>query len=663
MTLRAAAGKQLWRCHFKRKAEGGEAMIEYNHIFGDQRKRKYGLFSNLAYCIGWAYRVDKKLFASLFVPVLPWVAVGLLGTYLPAEVVRGLEEGWDIGRLGGHLLLLILPLWLCNMVMNGMLEYVDNMGWLVPSVMSRKCMQKMLRMDYHFLEEPGKQNLIGNAWAALKNTWTFVGSFFAIPFCLSGILGSVCYGVLIGRVNLPLMLLAAANVCVSLAMLKLARKKHGQYRDKLSRHAKATAYINRESMEVPAGKDIRIYRMLDWMLGKYDRALKEMDDIFRVIHNWYFLGSFTTEVCGFAVDAFAYIYLIVLLVQGNISVSDFVLYLGAIRGLQKYLGMCIRQFMSLPPASVSISYVREFLELEESEGWERQISDERLADVRRHAAKLELKNVSFTYPGKTEATISHIDLIIRPGEKLALLGLNGAGKTTLVKLICGFYQPTEGEILLNDIPIRQYGREEYYSLVSVLFQDAVLLPVSLEENLTGALSEDIDQKKLESALELSGFAEKYHSLPAQGKTRLVREANADAADFSGGEKQKLFFARAIYKDAPLMILDEPTAALDPIAENELYMKYDRAMTNRTSIYISHRLSSTRFCDRIVLLEHGCIVEEGTHESLMQGDTRYAHLFAVQSKYYKEQAENRRRSELMGDTYQESEDGKEGIFHE
>ncbi len=638
-------------------------MIQYNVVFGEKKKRKYRMFSNIAYCVGWTRRVDRKQFLFLFLPVIPWVAAGLLGTYLPAEVVRGLEEDWSAGKLGVRLLAMILPLWLCNGAMNGMLEYMDSMGWRIPFTMRKKCMEKILRMDYHLLEEPQLQHLIGNAWSALKNLWNIMNFLVAIPVCLSGLLGAVCYGVLIGRKNLLLMVLAAGNVCVSLAMLQLARKKHGKYRDKLSRYAKTTAYINRVSMEAPAGKDIRIYRMLDWLMGKYDKALAEMDDIFRVIHNWYFLGNFTTELCGFAVDAFAYIYLILLLVGKKISVSDFVLYLGAIRGLQKYLGLCIRQCMHLPPASVSVSYVREFLELEESEGWERKIPEDELAKTRSHAVKLELRDVSFTYPGQAEPTLSHINLTIRPGEKLALLGLNGAGKTTLVKLVCGFYRPTQGEILLNGIPIRDYGREEYYSLVSVLFQDATLLPLTLEENLTGEPPELIDRKKLDRALELSGFAEKYQSLPQQGKTLLGREANPQATDFSGGEKQKLLFARALYKDAPLMILDEPTAALDPLAENELYRKYGEAMANRTSIYISHRLSSTRFCDRIVLLEHGRIIEEGTHESLMGKDTRYAYLFAVQGQYYKEQEENRRRSELMGDSYRESEEGKEGIFHE
>ena len=219
-------------------------------------------------------------------------------------------------------------------------------------------------------------------------------------------------------------------------------------------------------------------------------------------------------------------------------------------------------------------------------------------------------------------------------EKLALIGLNGAGKTTLVKLICGFYTPTEGEILLNGRNIEEFDREQYYSLVSVLFQDYTILPAKLKENIASRRAEDIDEKKLQEALQKAGFQERYDRLPEKGDSLLVREIHENAVDFSGGEKQRLLFARALYKQAPLLILDEPTAALDPIAENEIYLKYSETTVGKTSVYISHRLSSTKFCDRIVLLENGNIVESGTHDTLMAQGGKYAELYEMQSKYYK-----------------------------
>ena len=174
--------------------------------------------------------------------------------------------------------------------------------------------------------------------------------------------------------------------------------------------------------------------------------------------------------------------------------------------------------------------------------------------------------------------------------------------------------------------------------MSVLFQDCTFLPMTLDENLTSLRAEDADRRLLDQSLDFSGFRERYDRLSARGETKLGKEVKEGAVDFSGGEKQKILFARAMYKQAPLLILDEPTAALDPIAENQLYMNYGNATRGATSIYISHRLSSTRFCDRIVLLENGNLVEEGTHEELMKGDTRYAELFRMQSRYYQEEQE-------------------------
>ena len=178
-------------------------------------------------------------------------------------------------------------------------------------------------------------------------------------------------------------------------------------------------------------------------------------------------------------------------------------------------------------------------------------------------------------------------------------------------------------------------------LCTVLFQDSTLLPLTLDRNLTGESPDKIDRKRLDWALEISGFKSKYEELPQKGETVLVREANKEAIDFSGGEQQKMLFARALYKEAPLMILDEPTAALDPIAEDEMYQNFAKAAVGKTCIYISHRLSSTRFCDRILLLEKGKVVEEGTHQQLMALNGKYANLYEVQSKYYKEQKELRK----------------------
>lgn len=466
----------------------------------------------------------------------------------------------------------------------------------------------------------------------------------------------------------------------NLYLLNVARKKHRQYFGQIGRQAKRAEYISGQSMDSAAGKDIRIYRMLDLFLKKYDEALEGIGKLYGNIHKWYLLRNLSGAFLEFFRDGVSFGLLVYFLARGRLTAAGFVFCIGAVSRFSLSFEMLLRTVMDFNSVNTTIGYVRDFLGTEESWGEESNVGRERMEEMCKNPVEVTLKDVSFSYPdGRT--VLSHVNLTVRPGEKLALIGLNGAGKTTLVKLICGFYQPTDGEILVNGIPVRDYGREEYYRLIAVLFQDSTLLPATLDENLTGLWGEGgqgepmepkqphagagnrLDRNRLERSLALSGFQEKYESLPGKGRTLLGKKLNEGAADFSGGEMQKLLFARALYKAAPLVILDEPTAALDPIAENELYEHYGAAMEGRTSIYISHRLSSTRFCDRIVLLEGGRIVEEGTHESLLAAGGRYTRLYEMQSQYYRDREQIKKRMEAMGDQVSAALEADGGIFDE
>ena len=231
-------------------------------------------------------------------------------------------------------------------------------------------------------------------------------------------------------------------------------------------------------------------------------------------------------------------------------------------------------------------------------------------------------------------TISHLNLTVHPGERLAIVGLNGAGKTTLVKLLCGLFDPTEGVVLLNGQDVRDFNRREYYGLFSAVFQEFSILDVTVAENIAQT-NENIDTERLWDCIEKAGLTDTVQKLPDGLQTHVGREVYLDGVLFSGGQTQRLMLARALYKDGPILMLDEPTAALDPIAENDIYMKYNEMTRGKTSLFISHRLASTRFCDRIIFVADGNIAEEGTHEDLLALGGEYAKLFEVQSRYYRE----------------------------
>lgn len=630
-------------------------MIDLKNVYQNQDVKRYGFLGNVHYNMRHVWEWDKKLYASLFLIVFPSVAVSYFGTLLPARVVSGLEETTGMQSFVLNILLIAGVILIGSLIVGGLQEYINWGTRSFPFLYLRKYVHRMVDIDYEFLEEEAFQKVEGNTRKVTSGWGGITMAVISLPQFLIGLGGVLFYGYLLGRKSIILLVLIVVSMGVSLWMLAVARKKHGQYFERLSQLSRKQAYITRQTIEANAGKDIRIYHMMDWFLNKYDESMEEMDHTFRCIHDWYFLRGLSDAFAAFLRDGFAYIFLLWLLTQGDMKPSEFVFYIGLVSGFATYFETMIRQALNFNTMSVSISFVRRFFEFKDR--WNRTEGLDQKTYDRMKAApvKLTLKDVSFTYPGKEEPTLSHINVTIAPGEKLALIGLNGAGKTTLVKLICGFYHPSEGQILLNDIPIEKFEREQYYGLVSVLFQDTTILPVSVDENLTGQDKDSIDREHLNWALQKAGFLERYRRLPKAGEDMLVREIYKDGVDFSGGEKQKMLFTRALYKKTPLIILDEPTAALDPIAENELYQNYSDAMKGKTSIYISHRLSSTRFCDRILLLEQGRIIEEGTHESLLAKGERYAQLYQIQSQYYQEQQKKKEMTQAMGDAVAGSDD--------
>jgi ABC-type multidrug transport system fused ATPase/permease subunit len=313
--------------------------------------------------------------------------------------------------------------------------------------------------------------------------------------------------------------------------------------------------------------------------------------------------------------------------NGTLSIADAVFYLSAVGLLAGVIMDVVNGFSQLNEASLSICYLREFLDMPDATN---RSKGAKLPDS---AVEIEFDDVTFADPAAESNAVNGVSFKIKKGEKIAVVGKNGAGKTTLVKLLSGLYKPSGGKIKINGTEVPEFNRDEYFSLIAAVFQDIYLFPVSFAQNVALCEEKDIDIIKFNRSIEFAGLREKLNSLPDGKDTMLLKGVLDNAIELSGGEKQKLALARALYKGGSLLILDEPTAALDPIAENEMYLKYNEFTRGQTSVFISHRLSSTRFCDRIFYVDEGKIVETGSHDELMTLNGKYAEVFDIQSHYY------------------------------
>ncbi|MDP4089834.1 MAG: ABC transporter ATP-binding protein, partial [Bacillota bacterium] len=590
---------------------------------------------------------NPKLFYLGIFRLVPDMLIPIFAVLLPTMVVKGLEEKWNVAKYAGYVGGLMVIMLLFNLI-NSRVQMVlkeekENYRF---KYLSMLCDKKM-DIDYDILETQDFQNK-----QSLAFYWIAEWGDGPIERCISSpgaiascVIGMAIYGTMLAKQSGWILLFIMASVLVSIAMAARALRHEDDNAAKSAKVRRKLRYINNQVMDFSVGKDIRLFGMKKWFLNMYHTLLKENETFLSIQQLQYYYSGATDEAMVFVRDIAAYIYLIYQIANGKLTVSDFVLYTSLVTGFSVWFRKCVEEIQWLARGGYAFHAIRECFEVQNK--WKGNVkkAGEKI-NSEKAAVSIELKNVSFSYSAAGKPTLSNINLKIEKGEKVALVGLNGAGKTTLVKLLCGFYHPTEGEILVNGVPIHEYDREEYYSMVSAVFQDAQLLPISIADNISCERAGQSDPSKIEECLYLSGLKDKTEKLPQGEKTLLVRELSSEAVDLSGGEKQKLLLSRALYKEASFLILDEPTAALDPIAENEIYLKYRDLTADKTSLFISHRLSSTRFCDRIILLENGEIVEEGTHDALMEADGQYANMFEIQSRYYKEEAEEKERTKKI-----------------
>lgn len=583
--------------------------------------------ANLKYMLKNWIAWDKKSLIYFFIRVPALVFQPIVTAYIPKAMIDCITEGVTVGRLtlvvGLLSVLLVLTTWFAPF----MQELLNGSARIIRMRYAVLAFRKNLYTDYKNIENPHGREKNKRAMEFYRSYYSassdFLDSCNQFCVCIVGIITSLS---LIYKINMIMILIILATCVCEFFLLKFLNKKEKKTKNERSKIFVRFDYYYNLCRDFSAAKDIRLYGFTDYFMLAVAKIIYELEAVNQKFARQNIKVGGTRALLNLLRELVAYVYLTYLVCSSRLSVSDFIFYFGIITGFSNWIMNAVYQYSNLERCCNDCAAFREFAESTDENDNKPDIDFKGIESI-------EFQNVSFTYQSAEKSTINNMTFKVNKGENIAIVGENGAGKTTAVKLLCGLYYPTSGEILINGKSNRDFSGNSYFNLFSAVFQDYYFMPMTIAENICA--TSNYDKEKLFAAFEKAGISNKINGLPNKEKSYMIKDVYKDAVDFSGGEKQKLLLAKAIYKNAPVLILDEPTAALDPIAENELYLKYNEITSNKISFFISHRLSSTRFCDRILFIKDGKIAESGTHEELMALKGLYYRMYQIQSYYYKE----------------------------
>lgn len=604
-----------------------------------EKQKTYGFLNNFIYALNIERKSNLRLLAITLIKPIGDIVGTLLNSYAPKYVLSFIEDDLPFNTIIMYTVIICLIMMILDVISTTCynsfeFEYRKTEGYV-----EKKRMDKLFHTDFKNMESPDFLDYAQRAKTALNRGKGFHGVLYqSRNFIAQGTL-MILSAALIGIQNILMMIIF---IVISFGIVKISsfftKRDKIKFSDAMAPTWRKMNYLESTTKNFDFAKDIRLFNMSNAFFNQLSGVNETYKELNRKHHNRMVLWEVSLGSVLIVQKILMYTWLVYNVVTGAYQISDFVLYVGLVSTFHASVGYVNWIYSDMRTNSLMINDYRNFVDWKE----DRETADEKdghITEINLDKFEFRFENVSFKYPGHDNYVLKNVNLTIKNGAKLAVVGVNGAGKTTFIKLMMKLYEPSEGRILLNDVDIKEYNREEYFKLFSPVFQNVECFAMPIYQNISFAEEDKTDMNKINEVLEQSGLSEKINSYEKGIHTNLLKIFDKEGIDLSGGEKQRLAMARALYKDGKVVILDEPTAALDALAEDRMYREFENMIYGKTAVFISNRLGSTRFCDKIAMFEDGTIVEEGTHEELMAKNGKYAYMFGIQSQYYDEKQKN------------------------
>lgn len=605
-------------------------VIELSKI---KEKQKRSVIANIRFLVSHAWKWEKGVFGYFGLYTILSSVMPFIGIFAPKLLIDELTGA----KRTENLFWILVAFLTVSVVVNYLVPYLSGayypkmvkvrFGFI--SMLQKKCMS----MDFKYTEDPKILNDIESAGRAVSNNSDGIEGVFHRLF---GIFGSAVsflgYVTIVAVLNPFVLLYLILNVLINYFLTLKVKNYEYSRKDEVSELDRKANYIFKTMYDFSFGKDIRIYYLGNWIAKKFESFKFNRMKIFKNIKYKYLSVSAVDVLLLLIREGVIYAYLIYRVIYKGMSIGDFTMFFATIAGFAGWMQKIIEDLAHINAQNLYLNDFRDFLEIDGKEE-----AEDIKAVPENKPYEIEFRNVSFKYPNSERYIYKNLSFKIKAGQRLAVVGVNGAGKTTFVKLLTRLYEPTGGEILLNGININNFKKEEYWKLFSVVFQEIKMFAFSIAENVALEKNENINRERVLESIDKADLIDKITSLEKGIDTSLLKILDENGVELSGGENQRLALARALYKDGDIVVLDEPTAALDAIAEYNIYKGFNKLVGNKTAVYISHRLASTRFCDIIAFFEDGEIKEYGTHEELLNKNGKYAEMFNIQAHYYQEEA--------------------------